>query len=83
MKSSRNEAEDGIITWELLNQVMTFPHLRPPVRATLECISSLGPDRALKQHAFTSSGDPDARKRERGRRPILDPVVIAQANGSE
>ena len=78
---SRTEVEDEIITWELLDQVTTFPQLRPPVRATLECIRSLGPDHALKEHAFTASGDPDAWKRERGRRPILDPKVIAQAMG--
>lgn len=80
-RPSRNEAEDEIITWELLDRVTTCSQLRPPVRATLECIRSLGPDHALKQHAFTTSGDPDAWKRERGRRPILDPKVIAQAMG--
>lgn len=73
-KSLRAEVEDEIITWELLYRVTTFAQLRPPVRATLECIRSLGPDHALK-------GDPDAWKRERGRRPILDPKVIAQAMG--
>jgi len=78
---SRNEVEEEIITWELLDRVTTFPQLRPPVRATLECIRSLGPDHAVKEHAFTTSGDPDAWKRERGRRPILDPKVIAQAMG--
>ena len=78
---SRNEVEDEIITWELLDQVTTFPELRPPVRATLECIRSLGPDHALKEHAFTASGDPDAWKRDRCRRPILNPKVIAQAMG--
>jgi hypothetical protein len=75
------EVEEQMITWELLDQVTTFPQLRQPVRATLECIRSLGPDHALKEHAFTASGDPDAWKRERGRRPILDPKVIAQAMG--
>ncbi len=80
-KHSRNEVEDEIITWEMLDQVTTFPQLRPPVRATLECIRSLGPDHAVKEHAFTASGDPDAWKRERGRRPILDAKVIAQAMG--
>jgi hypothetical protein len=80
-RSSRTEVEDDIITWELRDQVTTFPQLRPPVRATLECIRSLGPDHALKEHAFTASGDPDAWKRERGKRPILDPKVIAQAMG--
>lgn len=59
----------------------TLPQLRPPVRATLECIRALGPDHALKEHAFTASGDPDAWKRERCRRPILNPKVIAQAMG--
>jgi len=80
---SRAAVEDEIITWELLDRVTTFPQLRPPVRATLECVRSLGPDHALKQHTFTASGDPDAWKRERGRRPILDPKVIAQAMGVE
>jgi hypothetical protein len=51
------------------------------VRATLECIRSLGPDHALKEHAFTTSSNRDAWKRERGRRPILDPNVNAQAMG--
>ena len=78
---SRNEVEEEIITWELLDRVTTFPQLRPPVRATLECIRSLGPDHAVKEHAFTASGDPDAWKRERGRRPILDPKAIAQSMG--
>ncbi len=80
-KASRNEVEEEIITWELLEQVMSLPQLRPPVRATLECIRSLGPDHALKEHAFTASGDPDAWKRERGRRPILDPKAIARSMG--
>lgn len=57
-KPSRNEAEGEIITLELLEQVTSFPQVRPPVRATLECIRSLGPDHALKEHAFTASGDP-------------------------
>ena len=80
-RPSRNEVEEEIITWQLLDQVTTFPQLRPAVRATLECIRSLGPDHALKEHSFTASGDPDAWKRERGRRPILDPNVIAQTMG--
>jgi hypothetical protein len=80
-KPSRNESEGEIITLELLEQVTSFPQLRPQVRATLECIRSLGPDHALKEHAFTASGDPDAWKRERGRRPILDPNMIAQSMG--
>ncbi len=80
-RPSRNEVEDEIITWELLDRVTTSPQLRPPVRATLECIRSLGPDHAVKEHAFTASGDPDAWKRDRGRRPILDSKVIAEAMG--
>jgi len=80
-RASRNEVDEEIMTWELLEQVTSFSELRPPVRATLECIRSLGPDDALKEHAFTASGDPDAWKRERGRRPILDPNAIAQSMG--
>jgi hypothetical protein len=78
---SKSGGMDVIIAWELLNRVTMFPQLRPPVRATLECIRSLGPDHAVKERAFTASDDPDAWKRERGRRPILDPKVIAQSMG--
>ena len=60
-----------------------FPNLRPDVCATLLCIRALGPDEALKDHAFTASGDPDKWKRERGRRPILNPNAIAQAMGTD
>jgi len=79
----RNEAEQDIITRELLNQVTSFPNLRPHVCATLQCIQALGPDQALKEHTFTESGDPDKWKRERGRRPILNPNAIAQAMGTD
>jgi hypothetical protein len=78
---SRNAVDDEIITCELLDRVATFPQLRPPVRATLECVRSLGPDHALKQHTFYGLGRPGRMERERGRRPILDPKVIAQAMG--
>ena len=76
-----NTVEREIIMRELLEQVTKYPNLRPPVRATLRCIAALGPDFALKEHAYTASGDPDKWKRERGRRPILDPDAIAEAMG--
>jgi hypothetical protein len=79
----RNKVEQDIITRELLDQVTSFPHLRPQVCQTLQCIRALGPDRALKEHAYTASGDPDKWKRERGRRPILDPDAIADAMGTD
>ena len=82
-KLLRNQVEQNIITRELLNQVISFPHLRPAVYATLQCIRALGPDEALKEHAYTASGDADKWKRERGRRPILDPDAIAQAMGTD
>ena len=66
---------------ELLDQVTNYANLRPPVRATLQCIAALGPDFALKEHAYTASGDPDKWKRDRDRRPILDPDAIAEAMG--
>ncbi len=72
-----------MITKELLKQVIDFPHLPDGVYATLQCIAALGPDDALKQHAFTASGDPDTWKRERGRRPILDPDAIAEAMSTD
>ena len=79
----RNKIEQDIITRELLDQVTSFPHLRPQVFQTLQCIRALGPDRALKEHAYTASGDPDKWKRDRGRRPILDPDAIAEAMGTD
>jgi hypothetical protein len=61
----------------------SLPNLRPHVCATLQCIRALGPDEALKEHAHTESGDPDKWKRERGRRPILNPNAIAKAMGTD
>ncbi|MGD0941691.1 MAG: hypothetical protein ABR905_18495 [Terracidiphilus sp.] len=79
----RNQAEQEIITRDLLHQVTGFPNLRPHVCATLQCIQALGPDEALKEHAYTDSGDPDKWKRERDRRPILNPNAIAKAMGTD
>lgn len=76
-----NTVERELIARELLDQVTNYPNLRPPVRATLQCIAALGPDFALKEHAYTASGDPDKWKRDRDRRPILDPDAIAEAMG--
>jgi hypothetical protein len=55
----RNEVERDFIVRELLDRVISFPHLREPLCATLRSIAALGPDRALKEHAYTASGDPD------------------------
>jgi len=79
----RNRVEQDIITRELLDQVTSCPQLRDPVFQTLQCIRALGPDHALKEHAYTASGDPDKWKRDRGRRPILDPEAIAEAMGTD
>jgi hypothetical protein len=79
----RNQAEEEIIIRDLLHQVTGFPNLRPRVCATLQCIQALGPDEALKEHAHTKSGDPEKWKRERGRRPILNPDAIAKAMGTD
>jgi hypothetical protein len=78
----RNKVEQEAITRELLNEVINFPHLRDPLRATLHCIAALGPHGALKDHAFTASGDPDKWERQRRIRPILDPDAIAAAMGT-
>ena len=77
----RNTIEREVIAREMLEQVTNYTNLRPPVLATLQCIAALGPDFALKEHAYTASGDPDKWKRERDRRPILDPDAIAEAMG--
>lgn len=78
----RNRVEQEAITRELLSEVTNFPHLRDPLRATLQCIAALGPHGALKDHAFTASGDPDKWERQRRIRPILDPDAIAAAMGT-
>lgn len=78
-RTALNTVEEQVITRELLRQVTNFPHLPDGPRATLQCVAALGPDSALKAHAFTASGDPDNWKRERGRRPILDPDAVATA----
>ncbi|HEV2221738.1 MAG TPA: hypothetical protein VGR84_01915 [Candidatus Acidoferrales bacterium] len=80
-KPFRNTVEQDVMTRELLEQVTNWPYLRDPVRATLQCIAALGPDAALKAHAYTASGDPDKWERQRGGRPILDPEAIAEAMG--
>jgi len=72
----RNKVEQDVITRELLRQVTNFPHLRAPLVETLRCISALGPDGALKEQAYPNL------KRDRGRRPILDPDAIAEAMGT-
>ncbi|MGA3132455.1 MAG: hypothetical protein ABSD59_16745 [Terracidiphilus sp.] len=79
----RSHAEQDVITRDLLNRVTSFPNLRPTVSATLACIRALGPDVALKEHAYTASGDPDKWKRDRDRRPILNPIAIAEAMGTD
>lgn len=79
----RSTIERELIAKELLDQVTNYPYLRPPVHATLQCIAALGPDFALKEHAYAAWGDPDKYRREWHRRPILDPEAIAQAMGVE
>ena len=78
-RTTLNSVEERMITKQLLEQVIGFPQLPDGPRATLQCIGALGPDSALKEHAFSASGDTDNWKRERGRRPILDPDAIAEA----
>ena len=80
-KPFRNPIEQDIITRELLEQVTNCEYLRAPVLAMLQCIAALGPDEALKEHAYTASGDPDKWERQRGGRAILDPEAIAEAMG--
>jgi len=82
-RQTHNTVEEQMITRQLLEQVTNCPQVPDGVRATLQCIAALGPNLALKQHAFTASGDPDNWKRQRGRRPILDPDAIATAMKTE
>jgi hypothetical protein len=77
-----NASEQKVISHLLLSEVINFPHLREPLSATLQCIGALGPDGALKEHAYTASGDPDKWKRQRRARPILNPDAIAAAMGT-
>ena len=79
----RNTVEEEMIATELLEQVTSFPHSYPPVRATLQCIAALGPDFALKEHPYRTAGDPDKWEGQRGMRPILNAEAIAEAMGLE
>src|SRR5579864_2846054 len=75
----RDPIDQEVLTRSVLEQVINFPHLRDEHRAVLQTIAALGPDAVLKEHAFTRSGDPDKWKRDRNRRPILNPDAIAAA----
>jgi len=77
----RDPVDENVLTRKVLEQVINFPHLRDEHRAVLQAIAALGPDAALKEHRFTNSGDPDKWKRDRNRRPILNPDAIAGAMG--
>jgi hypothetical protein len=65
-----NTVERKIIARELLDQVINYANLRPPVRATLQCIAALGPDSALKERVAQSYSAP--------RRITLRPLLIAR-----
>jgi hypothetical protein len=77
----RDPVDESVLTRKVLEQVVNFPHLRDEHRAVLQTIAALGPDVALKEHRFSKSGDPDKWKRDRNRRPILNPDTIAEAMG--
>jgi hypothetical protein len=77
----RDPLDEEVLTRKVLEQVINFPHLRDEHRAVLQTIAALGPDAALKEHRFSKSGDPDKWKRDRNRRPILNPDTIAEAMG--
>lgn len=73
--------ERDVIVRDLLDKVTNYPSLPTQVRATLQCIATLGPHFALRGRAYTASGDPDKWKSNRDRRPVLDPDAIAEAMG--
>jgi hypothetical protein len=73
--------ERDVIARDLLDKVTNYPNLPPRVRATLQCIATLGPHFVLRGRAYTASGDPDKWKSNRDRRPVLDPDAIAEAMG--
>jgi hypothetical protein len=75
----RDPVSQDMLTRRVLEEVINFPHLRDDQRAVLQTIAALGPDAALKEHAFTNSGDPDKWTRQRRSRPILNPDAIAEA----
>jgi hypothetical protein len=77
----RDPVDEDVLTRKVLEQVINFPHLRDEHRAVLQAIEALGPDVALKQHAFTNKGDPGKWRNRRNIRPILDPDAIAAAMG--
>ena len=77
-----NDAEQELITRDLLEQVTTFPHLMEEQARVLKTIAELGPEKALRQTDYYRHGYDIARNRHiRGRRCILNLAGIANAMG--
>ena len=79
-RNTEHNAEQEIITRELLEQVMHYPLLNRALSRTLECIRDLGPEAALKE-CDPPHGDPNKRAPRRYKVPVLDTAAIARAKG--
>lgn len=79
-RDTEYNAEQEIITRELLDQVTHYPLLNRALSRTMECIAILGPEGALKE-CDPPHNDPNKRAPRRYNMPVLDIPAIAKAKG--
>jgi hypothetical protein len=78
---SHNAVEQELITRELLEQITHYPLLQRALSKTLQCITELGPDKAIKEHRCKESRDPERSKSVRKLKPMLNAEAIAKVRG--
>jgi hypothetical protein len=79
-RNTEHNAEQEVITRELLEQVTHYPLLNRALSRTLECIADLGPEGALKE-CDPPNSEPNKRAPRRYNVPVLDTAAIAKAKG--
>jgi hypothetical protein len=79
-RNMEHNAEQDVITRELLEQVTHYPLLNRALSRTMECIVTLGPEGALKE-CDPPHSDPNKRAPRRYNMPVLDIPAIAKAKG--
>jgi hypothetical protein len=79
-RNMEHNAEQEVITRELLEQVTHYPLLNRALSRTMECIATLGAEGALKE-CDPPHNDPNKRAPRRYNMPVLDIPAIAKAKG--
>jgi hypothetical protein len=79
-RNMEHNAEQEVITRDLLDQVTHYPLLNRALSRTMECIATLGPEGALKE-CDPPHNDTNKRAPRRYTVPVLDIPAIAKAKG--